>query len=209
MTKKPDLTEDEIMNSLKGKLEGVDPRVKGASAEEKMEETLSEWEKIKQFSNNPNVVEQVEHDGVSLPIRILASKEIIEVERETQKWFSKIPEIEAFPGLRNWYYMVALLEKSLYPKPHITADLPYLNAKALKCLPMGSLTSLFKKWEMVQEKYNFDIEALTNDEFNHILTSVKKNPRYLKELTYPQLLAVTIKLCSIPTLLGVDSPTQQ
>ena len=192
---------EEILESLKGTLQGKDIREDDLSEDAKLEQTKSMWETIKQFSNNPTIKEEVEHDGVQLPIRVLGNLEVKEAEGDAKVWWTKLDLPLQDESYLHWRTMINLILKSLCSSPMANDSFPFLSREAIEALPMPSLISLYRKFELVQEKYNIDIEQISTEEFEYMVESVKKNPRFLKELTYSQLLALAMKLCEIQNLL--------
>ena len=189
-----------IIDALKGKLEGRDPREQNIGADGKLAQAKAMWDKIKKFKNNPTVVEQVEHDGIDLPIRILSSQELIDCQMEANQRFNKIDISKQFADLRLYYLMVLVITKSLTSSPQSNEVAPF-SEEFVMSLPMTSLIGLYRKWEQVQEKYNCNLEQLSKEDFNYLLDFIeKKTPRALIEITYSQLLKFTQKLYEIHML---------
>lgn len=199
---------EELLKSLRGALDGVDPREKSLSADGKKAQAEAMWDKIKLFKNNPTVKEVVEHDGVDLPIRILSAQEFMDCQMEACARFNKIDLARQFPDLKLYFLMILVITRSLTSSPQNMDVAPYSEA-FVSSLPFSSLIGLYRKWELVQEKYNCNIEAISADEFKYLMDVVeKKTPRCLIEITYPQLLRFTTKLLEIHTLHAAATATR-
>lgn len=136
-----------------------------------------------------------------LPMRILSIKEIMDIEREVRSWYGELTEIQRTFSLQEKRTAILTLKHAL-SSSDLSEDHHYLmQIDTLEKLPYDSLVFLMTKYRDMCDKYNPNLEFLTEEEINVLVDELKKKPALMSSLSRSRLEQVLLRIIQIENIL--------
>jgi hypothetical protein len=204
------IPKEQIIASLEKK--NKDPKVKDPrmTPKDEYEEKKINQDFIDKLYGGVERWHFIEIGADKIPVRLLSRKETDDIARQALAWFMGLPEIERDPRLLARREATLTLFKAMSRSPGCTDPdhLLWLNMETVESIPDVFFVNLFNEYKDHCQKYDLNIDTLSDDEYKQILEFLKKKEVSVKQLSRLRLEQILERLFSDLTSLMDKLHTQ-